>query len=407
MWISDNYINDFLTETNYDIRISGNGRWIDQKCTPDVVSIISDCIVEFVRSNPTKVEFSSLDIWHSKYAEMNIISIFKKPNVENKKARNEYDKFFQQPMEMLAYSRVLNKKKVGNRNYYCVNEKNILEYLSMSEKNTLRFLQLYIEKVLNDTEIISTFNSFFCNPNQRTYDKVKETFTYTTKNYTKINGNIECWRIFTKVLNPLAFMHNCEGTERGRISKDIISYDMLMYNRDNFRDVFAKKPRGMTREEFVAKKKINPNQSYYVYSSSKAKKYLKNFNDTFRSGKSEVDNEDNAINMHHIFPESQFPDICGFYENLIALTPNQHFVYAHPNGNTSKIDRAYQYKCLKCKLRNICDNFNSNCEEHIYDKDRFLKVLDIGLETDEFEQINNFSYDGVLNIIQKFYMDVV
>ncbi len=407
MWINEDYINNFLSKTNYDIRISGNARWIDQKCTPDVVSIISDCIIEYIRLNPSEKEFSSTKIWHSKYAESNILSIFKKPNVENKKARNEYNKFFQQPMEMLAYSGILNKRKNGNQNVYSLNERNILDYLSMGEKNALKFLQLYIEKVLTDTGIISTFISFFNNPNQRTFEVVKDTFTNTTKRYTRINGDTECWRIFTKVINPLSFKYNCEGTERGRISNDIISYDMLMYNRDNFRDVFAKKPRGMTREEYIANRRTNPNENYYVYSSSKAKKYLKSFNDTFRSGKSEIDNEENAINMHHIFPEAQFPDICGFYENLIALTPNQHFVYAHPNGNTSKIDRAYQYKCLQCKLKNICENFDSTLEDHIYDKDRFLKVLDIGLETNEFEQINNFSYENILNVMKKYYIDVV
>lgn len=406
MWINEDYINNFLANKNYDIKLNGNGRWIDQKCTPDVVSIISDCIIEYVKSNPQTCVFSSTDIWHSKYSELNILSIFKKPGTENKNAKNEYDKFFQQPMEMLANSGVIIKKKVGNRNYYSLNEINILEYLSMGEKNALKFLQLYIEKVLSDTGIFDVFKEFFNNPNQRTYEKVKNCFTNITKTYTKINGDTESRRIFTKVINPLSFKYNCEGTEKGRISKDIISYDMLMYNRDNFRDVFSKKPKGMTRDEYQLKKKGTPNQSYYLYSSLKAKKYLKSFNDIFRNGESEIDNESNAIQMHHIFPESQFPDICGFYENLIALTPNQHFINAHPNGNTGKIDRAYQYKCLQCKLKNICTNFNSTFEDHIYDKDRFLKVLDVGLETDEFEQINDFSYDNVLKHIQKFYSDV-
>ncbi len=407
MWIKGDYINQFLNNNNYSIKVSGNGRWIDQKCTPDVVSIVSDCILEFAKSNPCTTQFSSLDIWHSKYTENNILSIFKKPGTENKNARNEYDKFFQQPMEMLAYSKVLTKRKDGKRNYYSINEHNILEFLSMGEKNALIFLQFYIEKVLSDSGIINVFNDFFDNPNQRTYEKVKDIFTLTTKQYTKINGDTESWRIFTKVINPLAFKYNSEGTERGRISRDKISYDMLMYNRDNFRDVFSQKPRGLTRDEYALKKKTSPNQSYFTYCSSKAKKYLRSFNDTFRNGKSEIDDENNAVQIHHIFPESQFPDICGFYENLIALTPNQHFINAHPNGNTAKIDRGYQYRCLQCKLRNICSNSSSCCEDHIYDKDRFLKVLDIGLETDEFEQINNFSYDNVLNLLNKFYSDVI
>ena len=42
---------DFLNKYNYDIRQSKNARWIDQKCTPDVISIIADCILEYTEYN--------------------------------------------------------------------------------------------------------------------------------------------------------------------------------------------------------------------------------------------------------------------------------------------------------------------------------------------------------------------
>lgn len=42
---NDKNLDSFLDQFNYDIRISGNARWIDQKCTPDVVCIIADCIL--------------------------------------------------------------------------------------------------------------------------------------------------------------------------------------------------------------------------------------------------------------------------------------------------------------------------------------------------------------------------
>lgn len=40
-------IQKFLDEHDYDIRKTHNGRWIDQKCTMDVVCLVSDCIVEY------------------------------------------------------------------------------------------------------------------------------------------------------------------------------------------------------------------------------------------------------------------------------------------------------------------------------------------------------------------------
>lgn len=87
----------FFAELDYDIRKSGDARWIDQKCTYDVVSIIADCIVEYVdntaASDGATIEFTVSDIWHSDYARENVIEIFSKPDPELK-AGNEYDKYF-------------------------------------------------------------------------------------------------------------------------------------------------------------------------------------------------------------------------------------------------------------------------------------------------------------------------
>lgn len=409
-WVEKSDIEAFLNHKNYDVRVSGNGRWIDQKCTPDVVSIVADCIIAYADLLPHTTKFTSMDIWHSEYTERNILDIFKKPGTENHAARNEYDKFFQQPMELLAYSGVLVKTKIGSRNFYSIGSRDILEFIALSERNALKFLQIYIEKVLSDTGLIDTFNWFFNHPNQNNYISVKDAFTHMTKTYTRINGDTESWRIFIKVINPLAFKNNSYGTEKGRISKDPITYDMLMYNRDNFRDIYSNKPKGLTRNEYLMQIGVSPNIAYSAYSSSKAKKYLRLFNDTFRKGLTEVDVNlitEPAIQMHHIFPEDQFPDICAFYENLIALTPNQHFINAHPNGNTSRIDRKYQYKCLLCKLKNICDNSMSHTEEHIYNKRSFLKILDIGLNTDEFEQMSSFSYDLIVEKLNAYYPEMV
>ena len=147
-WLTEEQILKFMDHYNYDIRKSHNARWIDQKCTPDVLCIIADCILEFANSNPDKEYFSSLDIWHNEYTVQNVESIFKKPNPDEQKARNEYDKFFQQPMEMFANAGILWKKKEGNRNYYKLWNKMLLEYISIREMNALKFIELYNTKVL-------------------------------------------------------------------------------------------------------------------------------------------------------------------------------------------------------------------------------------------------------------------
>ena len=48
-------IQKFLDEHDYDIRKTHNGRWIDQKCTMDVVCLVSDCIVEYTSNRELPV----------------------------------------------------------------------------------------------------------------------------------------------------------------------------------------------------------------------------------------------------------------------------------------------------------------------------------------------------------------
>lgn len=110
-------IRDFLAQSDYDIRESGNGRWIDQKCTPDVVCAVADFICNYVADDPSP-DFTSKEIWHSEYASQYVEAVFKKPAPKNKNAKHEYDKFFQQPMELLAYANVLGKQKIKGKNYY-------------------------------------------------------------------------------------------------------------------------------------------------------------------------------------------------------------------------------------------------------------------------------------------------
>ena len=148
MMLTQQSIRDFLAQSDYDIRESGNGRWIDQKCTPDVVCAVADFICNYVAddSSPDSYAFTSKEIWHSEYASQYVEAVFKKPATKNKNAKHEYDKFFQQPMELLAYANVLGKQKIKGKNYYWVKQINILEYIALRERNALIFLVLYIEK---------------------------------------------------------------------------------------------------------------------------------------------------------------------------------------------------------------------------------------------------------------------
>lgn len=394
--ISNNEFEEFFDKQELDIRRNNNGRWIDQKCTPDVVSVIADFIITYLIEDVDDLscKFTSKEIWFSDKAKKVIEKLFKKPNVSEKTVEREYDKLFGQPMKLLATAGILKEySRAGHRraHLYEVVELDILEYISYREQNSLRFLVHYINSTLNQSGIYEKFEEFFDKQTPEAYNILKIKYRDFIKNNTNIKGSLEINRIFTKVINPLAFKLNKKGTKSGRISKHSISYDMLMYNRDNFIDIYNEKPKNMSREEYMKQENINYNTDLTDYQMGKAKKIIKNYNDKFRNSLSEhyEESEKNsrAVHIHHIFPKNEFIEIAAYIENLICLTPNQHLLKAHPNGNTSYIDRGYQYLLLLSKMHIINENLRS--DNIIYSIEDFKYVLSVGLDNELFIEIDN------------------
>ncbi len=399
-------IQQFLNEHDYDIRKTHNGRWIDQKCTMDVLCLVSDCIVEYIRNKPDKT-FTVNDIWYNEYTIENVQQIFSKPD-PTQKASNEYDKYFGQPIKLLDAANIIHGEKSGNRYTYSIVNQELLEYISFRERNSFNFLCLYIEKVLKDSDMYRMFEYFFRLQNKSSFKELKDAYTNFTINNTPINGATECGRIFTKVLNPLACKYKKCGTERGHLSKDIITQDMIMYNQKNWRDILSEKPKDVTRADYEITSPKLDDDYLTAYRINRAKKNLRRFNDLYRESKTELFDErhsmDIATQIHHIFPVNEFPIIADYLENLIALTPTQHLLYAHPNNNTQYIDRMYQYLCLVAKTGTIRDNLLGKKEEPIiYDFYLYQIVLNTGLGTEEFFDIQEMDFDGLLNRIEKFY----
>ncbi len=404
----------FLYQYDYDVRKSGDARWIDQKCTYDVVSIIADCIIEFVDNldeempnNFESNEFTVKDIWHSDYARNNVIAIFSKPD-PLLKAGNEYDKYFGQPIKLLAYSKVLNSRKEGNRYFYSINNRAILEKIALRPLNALDFLCEYITKVLKDSGIYESFEEFFALQTKESYMDVRERFISFTINNTRINGEVECGRIFTKVINPLAFKLRKKGTVRGRISNNIITLNDLAYNKPNWRDELSGKDKSVTRGEYELTLQDLKNQAYAKYTVDKAKKAVRKFNMIYNNGFSEVKQDSErvlATQAHHIFSQSDYPSIADYVENLIMITPNQHFVMAHPENNTYYIDKDFQYICLLAKASWIHFDLTSNREEKFYDFDDYKYVLNEGLETKTFDEVSENDFTTIIHKIDYFYSD--
>ena len=115
--INQSQVEQFINSKNYDIRISGNARWIDQKCTPDVLWSISDFILNYVDN--VNEQFTVADIWTSDYAKLTIAETYSKPGTDEKTAENEYDKVFSQPTNLLCYAGILQSYKQRNFRIYC------------------------------------------------------------------------------------------------------------------------------------------------------------------------------------------------------------------------------------------------------------------------------------------------
>lgn len=144
--LSRHDIKIFCQSNDYLVSENKIARWIDQKCTADVVTVVADCVINYIEdelNHNISQEFTSLDIWRSKYAQINISYIFKKPDIIRKSAKNEYDKFFQQPLELLAFANILIKFKRKNKNFYKINNFELLRYIAMREKMLLFFNCLY------------------------------------------------------------------------------------------------------------------------------------------------------------------------------------------------------------------------------------------------------------------------
>ena len=307
-------ISNYLNQYDLDIRKLGDARFMDQKCTPDVVCFIADCIINL---NP-QGEFIVQDIWDMPYFIKSASAIFGKPNPKNEFASSEYDKFIQQPLRMLAYAHVLDIEKRGTKNYYRIANYDILDYIATKERNAYNFLYIYITKVLLDSNILRLFEDFKdkckkCKVTQQDYKELKDKYTRFIIGNTAINGVVEVYRIFTKIINVYAAENDIRGTEKGRLSKDIISFSDLMYNRKNWRDI--DKAKAQTRQEAATAEEIKLQEEYDAYQVTKAMNLLRKIQ-TESEVKDQYANGD-ATQVHHIFPKSEFPEIAHYLENLI------------------------------------------------------------------------------------------
>lgn len=371
-------ISKFLDQYDLDIRKTGDARFMDQKCTPDVVCFIADCILNL---NPEGA-FTVQEIWDMPYFIKNASAIFGKPSPKEKTAHSEYDKFIQQPLRMLAYAHVLTIEKHGTLNYYRINNLEIIDYIATKERNAYNFLYQYIVKVLGDSNFLKTFELYYKKAivgraSEADFAEVKEKYERFIIGNTPINTETEVRRIFPKVFNVYCCEKNIQGTKGGHQSKYPITFSDLMYNRVNWRDV--DKSKALTRTQACSPDELKRQNEYDAYQVAKAMNQLRKI-----QIESEVKDQfcvGDATQVHHIFPKSEFPQIAHYLENLIKLTATQHYSKAHPNNKTQIVNKDYQLICLLAKSHTI-ENSLKRVGEKYYRKESFIVVINTGLDVD-------------------------
>ncbi len=347
-----------LNKYNFDLRKSRNGRFMDQKLTQDNLSFICDCIKNLVGTDPN-FQFKTKDIWDSEYFRKNVMFIYDKPDPRTQ-AANEYDKFIIQPLRLLSYARVLSDKKEGAGYVYSVENFELLDYIALNQINALKFLDKYLTKVLTDSGEISHFNEFenlyrSGQIDNEDFIALRDRYIRFILGNTAINGEVEIRRIFNKVINILAVGRRIPGSRKGHMTDYPIVFKDLEYNTVNWRDANNKKKSLPRKEADELARSEKQAEKITDYEMGKAKNAIKERH----SPNSEVHDAlstGNATQVHHMFPDSVFPEYRACLENLILLTASQHNTRAHPNNNTQVVDPEYQRVCLHAKLDSIAES---------------------------------------------------
>lgn len=385
-----NVINGYLSQFDLDVRKSHDARFVDQKCTPDIVCFMADCVMNMVATKPV---FVINDVWETQYFIQNTRVIFNKPWANDKNAYNEYNKVLSQPLKLLAYAHILNVEMVDGALTFSVANEDLLDYISRKDRNAYNFLYCYFMKVMSDSGFMKYFDEY---AKDSLTDPVAARDEIYERYYRLINGNtsshsrLDIRRMFHKVFNVYAAEHHLPGSN-GKITY----YSDLMYNKKNWRDM--DKDKTVTRQEAMTPDKIEKQEAINTYYVQKAIALIRKIhtvsevNDSWGNGE--------ATQVHHIFPKSQFPQIAHYVENLILLTATQHNTKAHPNNKTQQVNRDYQLVCLLAKADSI-ENSLLRFGEKYYRKESFVYVINIGL-TAEFS--TGLSFNEIKTKLVKIY----
>jgi hypothetical protein len=364
-------IKSFLSHVNLKKTKVIPGVYFEQKITPDVLSFTASCILKFANENKGQ-NFGDKEIRGLDFFKETTKTYFSKPG-QTSSTENEYNKFTSYHLSLLAFAKILDETSKRPRKYK-IHALNLVEFISQSDRNALDFLEVYVEKLLQDNDLTIIFNIYKQKPNFQSYKLVKDKFWQWAKQNTLVKGDeaTHTNRVFNKIFNIFAYSNHLSGEEKASIKPGPCPYGFLIYNRINFRDI--RKPRGISRTEYAPiRKKQMGVRGWIGYLTNLSKKAIRS-----KYSVSEVNDPAYApeargkIQIHHIFMGSEYLKFSHYHENLIAITAGQHNSYAH-DRSTRDVNKKFQVICLLAKLNSLKVSLSNH--DSFYNLSKFIELL--------------------------------
>ena len=370
---------------------------INQKLQYDVISFISQCVLKL-----SSREFTRREIEESDFFLDGLNIKFKKP--KSNKIMNETDKFVEQPLNFLYATGILNltekrfKNSIREIKVFSIIDKKTLNFIAESEANSLMFLTAANLKISDYLPFKKDLLNLVKKRNAKRTELyiLRDKFFNFIFNNTEIKNKPEPPRKFNPFINVLAYHFRGTGTIGGH-PRPIYLGD-LKYNRLNFRD--KNKPKDISRKEARAYQKTSNykedlRQAKIAIKTSDSRstvyKYLQTEKpnpEVMKIMEKMKDRDKMGSQVHHIFSDSEFPELSAKKENLIYLNPQEHLQYAHPFSQTGRIDPEFQKVLIIAKLQEIKEDNDKQIP--LYDLREFIHVLNVGFDTDSFLEEDSF-----------------
>lgn len=388
-YINSIQFTNYYKENSQNIKISS----IDQKCTYDILYVISKCLINFHNINKT---FISIDDFFNDEYTRNLLKDKTSSNgkaiVDKNKTSKEYDKLIGNILDTLAYANILEKQKYKRKKLFKIKNYEILKLLSNDEMLCVVFISYFVFNLIkNDNDIMNALNKLILDKynNNLKIDLKNKIITWINK-YSHRSTDNEQKNISLKIINPLYYLFELPkyNSNKNNRSMQQSLYD-LSYFRVHVRDKQKDKNKLWTRKEFQNWKEYNNNNiedDYYKSQCNKNKNLAKKnniqYNELTKQIKdfiSEYDfpNSNNILescHVHHIYPLNFWDsnkidkNLChpNMIENLIILSQTEHYNIAHKKNNTKVINEKYLNKILVSQLNKINEYIKNNIGDYSY-----------------------------------------